>query len=77
LWRHGARVTLVIAAPITSFTSNIGSSPISKTAIKGNEIEAYFNSSVQEIGVDHVVINTPGGPLRLKNDLCSPSSLSP
>ncbi|MGA9509503.1 MAG: NAD(P)-binding domain-containing protein, partial [Candidatus Sulfotelmatobacter sp.] len=28
----------------------------------------YFNSTVQEIGVDHVVIKTPGGPLRLKND---------
>ena len=26
------------------------------------------NSTVQEIGIDHVVLNTPSGPLRLKND---------
>jgi len=74
----GARHPGFIAARNYIITSNIGSSPISKNRIKGNEIEAYFNSSVQEIGVDHVVINTPGGPLRLKERLCArPHRLSP
>ena len=36
--------------------------------IKNGDIEAYFDSRVQEIGVDHVVIVTPRGPVRLKND---------
>jgi len=39
-----------------------------RNRIKNGEIEAHFNSSVQEIGIDHVVINTPHGPMRLKND---------
>ena len=42
--------------------------PDIENRIKNGEIEAYFSSSVQEIGVDHVVLNTPGGPMRLKND---------
>jgi hypothetical protein len=42
--------------------------PDIENRIKNGEIEAYFNSSVQEIGIDHVVINTPHGPVRLKND---------
>ena len=42
--------------------------PDLENRIKHGEIEAYFNSSVQEIGIDHVVIQTPEGPIRLKND---------
>ena len=42
--------------------------PDLENRIKAGEIEAYFSSSVQEIGIDHVVINTPRGPVRLKND---------
>ena len=42
--------------------------PDVENRIKAGEIEAYFNSWVQEIGIDHVVLQTPQGTMRLKND---------
>jgi thioredoxin reductase (NADPH) len=36
--------------------------------IKNGEIPAYFNSTVREINEDCVVLKTPEGPVRLKND---------
>jgi thioredoxin reductase (NADPH) len=42
--------------------------PDIENRIKNGEIDAYFKSSVQEIGIDHVMINTPRGAVRLKND---------
>ena len=68
LWRHGARVTLVHREERLHHHVKYWIKPDLENRIKNNEIEAYFSSSVQEIGVDHVVINTPRGPLRLKND---------
>ncbi|MFZ0772650.1 MAG: YpdA family putative bacillithiol disulfide reductase [Candidatus Sulfotelmatobacter sp.] len=68
LWRHGARVTLVHREERLHHHVKYWIKPDLENRIKSNEIEAYFNSRVQEIGVDHVVINTPRGPLRLKND---------
>src|SRR5580700_6549146 len=68
LWRHGARVTLVYRGTQLHHHVKYWIKPDLENRIKGNEIEAYFNSTVQEIGVDHVVINTQRGPLRLKND---------
>ena len=68
LWRHGGRVTLVHREPLIHHHVKYWIKPDLENRIKNGEIEAYFSSWVQEIGVDHVVINTPGGPLRLKND---------
>lgn len=68
LWRHGARVTLVHRAAQLHHHVKYWIKPDLENRIKNGEIEAQFNSFVQEIGIDHVVINTPGGPLRLKND---------
>jgi len=68
LWRHGARVTLVHREPQVHHHVKYWIKPDLENRIKAGEIEAYFSSSVQEIGVDHVVVNTPRGPLRLKND---------
>ncbi len=68
LWRHGARVTLV------HFESGIHShvkywiKPDVENRIKNGEIRAYFNSRVREIGPDYVLLNTPEGEIRLKND---------
>jgi thioredoxin reductase (NADPH) len=69
LWRHGARVTLVYRGSQLHHHVKYWIKPDIENRIKNNEITAYFNSTVQEIGVDHVVINTPRGPVRLKNDL--------
>ena len=68
LWRHGARVTLVHRESHLHHHVKYWIKPDLENRIKNGEIEAYFNSSVQEIGIDHAVINTPRGPLRLKND---------
>jgi thioredoxin reductase (NADPH) len=68
LWRHGARVTLVHRESQIHHHVKYWIKPDLENRIKAGEIEAYFNSMVQEIGIDHVVINTPSGPVRLKND---------
>jgi len=68
LWRHGAHVTLVHREPQLHHHVKYWIKPDLENRIKNEEIEAYFNSWVQEIGIDHVVVNTPRGPVRLKND---------
>ena len=68
LWRHGARVTLVHRDAQMHNHVKYWIKPDIENRIKNGEIEAYFNSSVQEIGIDQVLINTPEGHLRLKND---------
>jgi thioredoxin reductase (NADPH) len=68
LWRHGARVTLVYRGTQLHHHVKYWIKPDLENRIKNGEIEAYFNSTVQDIGVDHVVVNTPRGPIRLKND---------
>jgi thioredoxin reductase (NADPH) len=68
LWRHGARVTLVYRGAQLHHHVKYWIKPDLENRIKNGDIEAYFNSTVQEIGVDHVVVNTPRGPIRVKND---------
>jgi len=68
LWRHGARVTLVHREAQIHHHVKYWIKPDIENRIKNNNIVAYFNSSVQEIGIDHVLLNTPRGPVRLKND---------
>ena len=68
LWRHGARVTLVHRADQLHHHVKYWIKPDVENRIKNGEITAHFNSSVQEVGHGHVVVNTPNGPLRLKND---------
>jgi thioredoxin reductase (NADPH) len=68
LWRHGARVILVHREERLHHHVKYWIKPDLENRIKAGEIEAYFSSSVQEIGIDHVVLNTPRGPIRLKND---------
>jgi len=68
LWRHGARVTLVYRGSRLHHHVKYWIKPDLENRIKAGEIEAYFDSHVQEIGIDCVVIVTPRGPIRLKND---------
>lgn len=68
LWRHGARVTLVHREAQLHHHVKYWIKPDIENRIKNNDIVAYFSSSVQEIGIDHVVLNTPRGTVRLKND---------
>jgi thioredoxin reductase (NADPH) len=68
LWRHGARVTLVHRGPQMHHHVKYWVRPDIENRIKAGEIVARFNSTVQEIGADFVVLQTPSGPQRLKND---------
>ena len=54
LWRHGARVTLVHRDAQLHHHVKYWIKPDIENRIKTREITAYFNSSVQEIGIDHV-----------------------
>ena len=42
--------------------------PDIENRIKAGEVKAYFNSSLREISADYVLVNTPDGEVRLKND---------
>jgi thioredoxin reductase (NADPH) len=68
LWRHGARVTLVHRGAAVSPNVKYWIKPDLENRIKNSEIAAYFNTSLREITPDSVVLATPQGEVRLKND---------
>jgi thioredoxin reductase (NADPH) len=68
LWRHGARVTLVHRGSQMHNHVKYWVRPDIENRIKAGEIAAHFNSTVQEIGPDFVVLRTPEGPIRMEND---------
>jgi thioredoxin reductase (NADPH) len=68
LWRHGARVTLVHRDAQLHNHIKYWVRPDIDNRTKSGEIPAHFSSTVREIGADFVVVITPEGPIRLKND---------
>jgi thioredoxin reductase (NADPH) len=68
LWRHGARVTLVHRGPRMHHHVKYWILPDIENRIKNGEIKAYFNSGVETIEPESVVLDTAEGPVRLKND---------
>ncbi len=68
LWRHGARVTLVHRGPRLHNHVKYWILPDIENRIKNGEIAAYFSSTVQQIEVDFVDLDTPDSPVRLNND---------
>ena len=68
LWRRGARVTLVHRGPGMHQNVKYWIRPDIENRIKAGEIKAYFNSTLREIGPEHVVVAAPDGDVRLKND---------
>ncbi len=68
LWRHGARVTLVHRHPTLHDHIKYWIRPDIENRIKTGEIAAYFSSKVREIAPEYVVLDTPEGPVELKND---------
>ncbi len=68
LWRHGARVTLVHRGAQMHHHVKYWVRPDIENRIKAGEIAAYFNTTVQEIGPDYVVLQAPSGSVRLRND---------
>jgi thioredoxin reductase (NADPH) len=68
LWRHGSRVTVVHRGSQMHAHVKYWVRPDIENRIKAGEITAYFNSTVQEINADCIVLRTPSGARRLKND---------
>ena len=68
LWRHGARVSLVHRDAQLHYHIKYWVRPDIENRVKNGEIAAYFNSTVQEIGSDYLVVKAPDGTVRLKND---------
>jgi thioredoxin reductase (NADPH) len=68
LWRHGARVTLVHRDAQLHTNIKYWVRPDIENRIKAGQIRAYFESNVQEVNGDCVVVRTPSGTKRLKND---------
>jgi thioredoxin reductase (NADPH) len=68
LYRHGARVTLVHRGPKLHNHVKYWILPDIENRIRNGEIKAYFSSTVNEISADHVLVHTPEGRVRLKND---------
>jgi thioredoxin reductase (NADPH) len=68
LWRHGSRVTMVHRGPGISANVKYWIKPDIENRIKNHEITAYFNTTIREITPDAILLETPQGELRLKND---------
>ena len=68
LWRHGARVTLVHRGPGIHRHVKYWIKPDIENRIKNGEVAAYFESQIVQIVEDQVVLETPSGPLTLRND---------
>jgi thioredoxin reductase (NADPH) len=68
LWRRGARVTLVHRHAGMHQNVKYWIKPDIENRIKNGEIKAYFNSCVQAIEPEYVVIESSEGKIRLPND---------
>jgi thioredoxin reductase (NADPH) len=64
----GARVTLVHRQPELSTSIKYWIKPNIENRIKSGEIKAYFNTAVQQIESESVLLSTPDGNLRINND---------
>ena len=68
LWRHGAHVTMVHRGPGISPSVKYWIKPDIENRIKAGQVNAYFNTKVREITLEHVVLDTPDGEVTLEND---------
>ncbi|MEM9848279.1 MAG: YpdA family putative bacillithiol disulfide reductase, partial [Bacteroidota bacterium] len=68
LWQKGAKVTMAVRGDAISPKVKYWIKPNLENRIKEGAIPAYFNTTVQEILPDRVVLNTPNGVKTIKND---------
>jgi thioredoxin reductase (NADPH) len=67
-WRKGAEVTMVVRESQIGERVKYWVRPDIVNRIKEGSINAYFNSTLHEIGENFVTINTPGGEITIAND---------
>jgi len=68
LWRSGARVTLIYRGPAVTPNVKYWIKPDIENRIKDGEIRAFFDTNVEEITPDAVLIDTPNGRVTIPND---------
>ncbi len=68
LFWTGARVTMVHRGAGISKNVKYWIKPNIENRIKNGEVKAYFHSTVKEIRLHDVVLNTPEGEVTVKND---------
>lgn len=67
-WRKGADVTMVIRGEGVGERVKYWAKPDIENRIKEGSIKAYFNSEVEEIAEDSVIVKTPEGLVTVEND---------
>ena len=72
LYRHGARVTMVVRAAAISERVKYWIKPDLENRIAAGAIGAFFRSSVIEIGLDFVRVSTPEGEKRIPAEAVFP-----
>lgn len=68
LFRNGAEVVLIHRGPEVGKEVKYWIRPDIENRIKAQEVKAYFNSTVQRIGLEEIAINTPEGDVVVPND---------
>ncbi len=68
-WQKGADVTMVVRNKELYQNVKYWILPNIENRIKEGSIKAYFESEIQQIEEDHVLINTPQGLVQLENDI--------
>lgn len=67
-WRKGADVTMVIRGEGVGERVKYWAKPDIENRIKEGSIKAYFNSEVEEITENSVIVKTPEGLVTVEND---------
>lgn len=67
-WRKGAAVTMVIRGDGVGERVKYWAKPDIENRIKEGSIKAFFNSEVEEITKDSVIVKTPEGLVKVEND---------
>lgn len=68
IWRKGGDVTMVVRGKDIGERVKYWVRPDIENRIKEGSIKAYFNSNIEEIKEDEVIIQTPKGKKTLPND---------
>jgi putative YpdA family bacillithiol system oxidoreductase len=68
IWRKGGEVIMVVRGESIGERVKYWVRPDMMNRIEEGSIKAYYNSEISEIHLDAVIINTPEGPKKLKND---------
>ena len=66
-YRHGARVTLIVRGGAVSEKVKYWIKPDLENRIKEGSITAFFDTTVEQINQDSLILNTPDGPREIEN----------